>query len=533
VGVEAKLKIALVGPLSENLADWQAQLIDRIAADARFDLVGMIAGDVGPEAPKVPLLTNLVLRAESALWRNRAAPYEQHDARSILAKLEPLNCQMGDVVVDIALALGGATLPVRKLDAARLGEWSLRYGGSSAPDAGALMSGHGKAALTQVEIVARTAAAPEAHLVSRTSYNPKVSVVMNAAFIAEKSVSFILKSLAEVGFAKGIPQFKDAPLQSPEPPGLASTLAYATTFARAVASKLISSIRDKYGAGDMFWQLSVGYGDMENFDPNKSVDLPRSRFSMADPFLFSDGGKTYIFYEAQGSNLDLAWIEVGTLDGDSFTPLGTVLRRDYHLSYPFVFRDKDEIFMMPETQGSNQLEVWRATRFPLEWELYATAFEGEKVADSMMFKQDDQWWLFTNLSDTKVFQEHSSELQLYAVNGPDLSSIKPHPLNPVIIGSAHARNAGPIVQIDNRLYRPSQNNSHGMYGFGLNLMEIDRLDGMCYEEHLASRFLPTSQSNCLGIHHVSFANGRYVLDTRRRKSMLKNVDRVGLKLTVE
>ena len=42
-----------------------------------------------------------------------------------------------------------------------------------------------------------------------------------------------------------------------------------------------------------------------------------------------------------------------------------VLERPYHLSYPFVFRWRDQWFMMPETSNAARIEVFSAQPVPI------------------------------------------------------------------------------------------------------------------------------------------------------------------------
>jgi hypothetical protein len=48
-----------------------------------------------------------------------------------------------------------------------------------------------------------------------------------------------------------------------------------------------------------------------------------------------------------------------------------ILEQAYHLSYPFVFEHGGQIYMLPETAGNRTIEVYRATRFPYQWEAHA------------------------------------------------------------------------------------------------------------------------------------------------------------------
>ena len=192
-----------------------------------------------------------------------------------------------------------------------------------------------------------------------------------------------------------------------------------------------------------------------------------------------------------------------------------VLSTDYHLSFPFLFEEGGTLYMMPETCAARRVEIWRCVAFPDRWERHATALEGVVAADSTLSKIDGVWWLFTNIS-TDPFEEMNSELHLYQVDGPDLKSLVAHPLNPVVFDTRTARNAGRILEKNGIFYRPSQDNSHGTYGYGLNLMRIDRLTPEEYEETLMRKIEPIFERGIIGCHHLDSRSGRTVMDVRKR-----------------
>ncbi len=500
-------------PPGARLSGRQALLIDRIAADPRLRIVARIEGTETRRAPRLPPLAKGLLAAEGALSRLRWPDHPAQDAQALLDALPVLEGRGADGPVDVFLALGDNHLSARQLAMARLGEWSLSVSGVPAARSDWAMVDPAlrAAGLVTVDILQRTAGRPEGQVRARTAYNPKPTAILTAAFIAEKSSLFLRK---ELGGTEARGRAPDAPPPRPAPPapGTAALLGYAAHVARMAAQRAADRLRVKLGRGRAFWQLAAGHGDVLDFEPSQALDVPRRSFLMADPFLFEKDGELFVFYEAQDADERPAWIEVGRLEGDRLIPLGAALRRDYHLSYPFVFSDGDQIYMMPETQTARRLEVWRATDFPLEWELHACGFEGSHIADSNLFQHDGQWWLMTNLSDHVVFQEHSSELYLFSVDGPSLTGLRPHPQNPVVIGSDVARNAGAVVQHGGRLFRASQNNSHGIYGYGLNIMEIEELGPDTYRERRVRAFTPKDRPGSRGLHHVSFAAGRFVLD---------------------
>ncbi len=65
-----------------------------------------------------------------------------------------------------------------------------------------------------------------------------------------------------------------------------------------------------------------------------------------------------------------------------------------------------------------------------------------------------------------------------------------------------------------RLYRPSQRNAYGIYGYGLNIMEIDELSLDSYSERCIRTITPDFKKGLLGCHHFDEVANRYVLDAR-------------------
>ena len=354
---------------------------------------------------------------------------------------------------------------------------------------------------------------PKLRVLRETSYNRKPGAVLTGAFVAEKSVLLMLHALAGLADDPSLPAIEELKLADTTKPDYASSWSYAINFISSVATKLKTERLARSGKARDYWQLGSSTGPVSRFHPEQATALSRSAFVMADPFLFDFDETRWVFYEAMNADNHDGWIEAAELSGGKLKNPVTALKRPYHLSFPFVFQDDDSIYMMPETQSAQRLEVWRSTRFPTEWELHATAFEGQYLAESSLFKDDNnRWWLLTNLSDHYAFQDHSSELYLFEVDGPDLKQITPHPDNPVVFGSDSARNAGSVIRQGNRLFRPSQNNSHGIYGYGLNIMEILRLDETGYEERLIREFTPKDRPGVNGMHHLSVSGDQIIMD---------------------
>lgn len=510
VSGSGRLRLLIVRGADDPLPDWHAMLLDRLALDPRIEIVGMLAGQ-GPAHTQNPrILVRWVLAAERCVVARQLLPYYKTSAQVILSDLP---AQTSVAPADLALELGTRGLAQDQLGVARHGTWAMTFGGGFDATRVAMAAEQRASAGMLVQILQRSATAPEPRLVRATQYNLKPGAILTGAFVEEKSILFILRALRDLaeGRARGGVDTEVRP--APLPLRASEVISYAGSFAKVALSKLREKWRARRGRAPEFWRLACGTGDLIDMAPRNATPLPALSHTMADPFLFQDNGKTWVFYEAMNADDGAGWIDVAELDGETLKAPATALACPYHLSFPFVFRDGEDIYMLPETQQSRRLEVWRATDFPTKWERHATAFEGMFLADSTLWQADDkQWWLLTNLSDHHAFQDHSSELYLFSVDGPALGSVVPHPGNPVAIGADHARNAGALIRQNGRLFRPSQNNSYGVYGYGLNLMEITRLDASGYEEKRVRKWTPEDRADMVGIHHLTASGERYVFD---------------------
>ena len=100
---------------------------------------------------------------------------------------------------------------------------------------------------------------------------------------------------------------------------------------------------------------------------------------------------------------------------------------------------------------------------------------GENFADpTFFFDKNKNLWLFINKSIDK-FKDHNSELYIYKVE-KNFDKFIPHKLNPVIIDCRFARNAGNLFYYKNKLLKPCQINIYGKYGYGLQFLEVTKLN---------------------------------------------------------
>jgi GT2 family glycosyltransferase len=283
----------------------------------------------------------------------------------------------------------------------------------------------------------------------------------------------------------------------------------------------------RFGLDKAFWSFvrrlqikeywSIALSQLENSDVTrkpaveKLVILPDDgRRYYADPFLFADAGRRWLFFEELEYRTGKGIISCAQVkDERRISAPIPVLKRPYHLSYPFVFRQGSEIYMIPETGSNNTVELYRAQSFPFSWMLHLTLLENVALYDATLLQYQNRLWLFGAVSH--YASPPQDELAIFyseSLEGP----WHPHRLNPVKSDCRSSRPAGRVVVRDNRLLRPAQDCESG-YGSALVWCEIIELTPDRYHERELSRWY-AHDLNAAGIHTFDCDDGLSVIDIK-------------------
>ncbi|MEZ5479218.1 MAG: hypothetical protein R3E95_17555 [Thiolinea sp.] len=266
------------------------------------------------------------------------------------------------------------------------------------------------------------------------------------------------------------------------------------------------------------WNLLYGAGSLDRL---QVLEPPSDRF-WADPCLIREGERYFIFIEEwlyrerKGRIACLEW-----LGGERFSAPVTVLERDYHLSYPHVFRYQDNYYLIPESAENHSIELYRCERFPDRWVFVKYLMRGVQAYDATLHYHQQRWWMFVNMRPHPGASPNDL-LYLFSAESPLSSHWQAHPCNPVVTEVARARPAGRILQLNGKLYRPSQNCA-GSYGRGLNLNRIVEWNERCYEEQTLCHHLPEHVAGLDGMHTFSMVGDRIVSDGIGRQRHWKRV----------
>lgn len=264
------------------------------------------------------------------------------------------------------------------------------------------------------------------------------------------------------------------------------------------------------------WQIAYRRGGDRLNQDGLIRFAPNHKGFWADPFVASWEGRTALFFEEMPEGETRGNIVVSEFGKDgSPGPPQTIIQRDYHLSYPFVFEYEGDLFMTPESADANRVEAFRCVEFPGRWEPYAILLDGIKAYDPTLIEHNGRWWMFVSVEDNG----NSSADELHLFHAPDpFGEWVPHPQNPINADVRSARPGGALYRENGELIRPAQDCSV-RYGYGLSIQKILRMTEEVYEEEEVCRILPDWAPNSWGTHTVNQAAGITVYDSyaRRRK----------------
>lgn len=235
---------------------------------------------------------------------------------------------------------------------------------------------------------------------------------------------------------------------------------------------------------------------------------------IADPFIFEDFDcKMWLFFEEKTIN-NPGIIKCLSLENEKIVNEKIVKEKkidlgiNCHLSFPFIFKEKEQYFMMPETAELNEIGIYECLDFPIKWRKKLVLFKG-KYVDSSICKIGDLYYLFTT---KKIETSDKYQFELY-FSKEIFGSYQKHPTSPISCGKKYSRLGGAIINIEGKYFRVSQD-CEISYGRELNLFEILEISENNYSEKLIhnGNWIKKLFNHKYGGHHVSTINtknGKY------------------------
>lgn len=254
---------------------------------------------------------------------------------------------------------------------------------------------------------------------------------------------------------------------------------------------------------------------------------------VADPFIVKHDSKFYLFFEILNKTLQRGQIGLAmSVNGVKWDYQQVVLREDFHLSYPQVFIIGDDIFMLPETSGANCVLLYKAKRFPFNWEVSHELFKGNFL-DPSIVRYEDKWWVFAGAESGNLHLFYSTHLE-----GPWIEHLQ----SPIISSNMQiSRPGGRIIYSDGMLYRYTQAD-YPHYGDSVRVFRVKKLTELEYEEEEISQVLCGTNKDGDwrkdGMHHIDqlkISENQWLIAVDGHRSMKLNyfvwkLDRIRAKI---
>ncbi len=351
--------------------------------------------------------------------------------------------------------------------------------------------------------------------------------LMNMAQISEKSSIFMVKVLEEIYLKQKLLLLNSLSIYEGEYYSLNNRPRIVLKYIiKNLIPYILNNLKGKvFGFPISCWSIAYSKKNLgiKSLNKFREIKNPPGRF-FADPFIIEEQNRKIIFVEDYFFKDNKGRISAIDISNDNEEFLGIVLEEDFHLSFPFVFKENNKLYMVPECCNSNQIRLYECIEFPMKWKFKYTLMESVSAVDTIIIKKEDIWFLLTNICSANI-QNYSSELHIFYSD--ELFSNNWTPIkqtNPVKFDSREARNGGIIFDGD-KIYRINQVQTPETYGYSLKINLIKKLDKYSYVEETVEEIRPNFKKNIVGTHHFNSFKKISVIDFHRRlssKDIFKN-----------
>lgn len=241
------------------------------------------------------------------------------------------------------------------------------------------------------------------------------------------------------------------------------------------------------------------------------------RFWYADPMLVEYENKNYLFCERFDRNNQKGDIVCCEIIKSNIKSIKPVIIERFHLSYPSVFNINNDIFMIPETSEVNKIILYKAKKFPLEWEFFCEFEMDSKLVDHNIFIFHNKVFLLTSeLNKNDLLKSKLRLFELDLNNRFIFESFDLKIKNNMYV--YNSRGGGKIFFNDkNQMVRPVQVSKKNEYGYCLDFNILHIKNGIL-EEKLENRLMPDdiniNNLNIKGVHTYCINNNYEVIDIK-------------------
>lgn len=346
----------------------------------------------------------------------------------------------------------------------------------------------------------------------------------NNAQLLEKSNVFLMKILHDLAINRVLPKHEGIRLNGNKLYKLPSTTILFKYLLIIIFSKILGKIVSRLLSPKIKrWTVAYAKHNKHSKSLCNYIEIknPKGRY-LADPFVFSHNNSDYIFVEDLFIKENRGRISAIKINGDKYEFLGIVLEEDFHLSFPFIFKENSEIYMVPESSKNCDIRLYKCLEFPYKWQLEKVLMNNVSAADTMLIKQQDTWFMLTNICSAGL-GDHNSELHIYYSESLKSNLWKPIASgNPVIFDSLKARNGGLFFH-NETIYRVNQVHGKSQYGKCFNINQVVKISKNEYMEKNISNIRPDFKDKIISTHHYSANTSIAAVDVARSQRLRKAI----------
>ena len=259
---------------------------------------------------------------------------------------------------------------------------------------------------------------------------------------------------------------------------------------------------------------AVGFVDNSNFKEtpikpqvNWIKGVPKDRW-YADPFILNITNSTIEvlverFRYEDGKGV-LSRIEIDRSD-NRLIKENVILELPTHLSFPFIYEDGGKTYVIPENYQSGALSIYEYDK-ESDTLINPQVLIKESLVDAVCQKIDGVYYIFA-IKFCDDFQQAARTLYIYRAEQlkGDYSLIQVVDYN-----RSEARGAGNIICVDGKYFRPSQD-CEGGYGRSVIFSELNFLDSYISIKEV-KRLFPLRGRYSEGLHTYNQKGGITVVD---------------------
>jgi hypothetical protein len=432
--------------------------------------------------------------------------------------------------LDVILHLDQGAPPLHLARLARFGVWTFRYGKPSAitgAPRGFWEVRRGDP-VTHVSLLRFSGSPDSTEILRRGAFRTHRWSHIRSVDAIDRAIAdwpATLGGTIRRGISPSIEDASDPPIVESRHPGLwhrASLMLLAIPRIARMQTRSVFS----------FDQWHVGVIDLPIHKLLESAERPtvqwlprpgRNRF-LADPFgVCRDGRVTILMEEFNHQTQRGRLVSVQRDQDGNVSPPNCVMDPQSHVSYPFLVEWDGDVYcvpyLMPGSDGTPAVHLYRASNFPFGWTRVGTLIEGFPAQDPTVFRYEDRWWLLCSRRVPAATELHGWFADELA--GP----WRAHPGNPLKIDIRSARPAGTPFLHDGSLYRPAQDESR-TYGGAIIVNRVLRLSPTEFREEAVSSIGPDWTPPFEdGLHTISAVGNVTLIDAKRRAFVWPSVRR--------